>query len=103
VNGGTIKGQKSVKRKRELKIGGGKLIRCKIEVENGRIERILLSGDFFLYPEESITQLESELKGLKIDDRKSIKRVITKFFRGVEAVGITKEDLMKIILGNDRW
>jgi Bacterial lipoate protein ligase C-terminus. len=97
VNGGTIKDKKSIKKIRELKIEGGKLIRCKIEVKNGKIERILLSGDFFLYPEESITQLESGLKDLEIDDRKSIKRVITKFFRGVETVGITKEDLIKII------
>lgn len=87
--------------KKELKIEGGKFVRCKMEIEGGKIERIVVNGDFFLYPEASINQLESELKGLKIADVDSIEKTISKFFEKVEAIGITREDLVKIICSQE--
>jgi len=49
------------------KIEGGKLITLKIETDNGTIKDIKIYGDFFLHPEESITHIENNLKGLSAD------------------------------------
>ena len=46
----------------EYKSKGG-LIRCRCSVSEGKISEIKISGDFFLYPEEAITQLEDHLTG----------------------------------------
>ena len=43
----------------------GGLIRSFVTTENGRIKEINISGDFFLFPEESFFKIAEELKGVK--------------------------------------
>ena len=42
----------------------GGLIRSFVTTENGRIKEISISGDFFLFPEESFFKIAKELKGV---------------------------------------
>lgn len=49
------------------KIPGGKLLRVKVDY-NKVIKEVSITGDFFLYPEESIEKIELALFGLDIND-----------------------------------
>ncbi len=75
-------------------IKSGKLIKCCLEVENNRIKNIKFTGDFFIYPEEKIEELEEKLRGVEIGN---ISKVIYDLFKDVEIVGASKEDFVKIV------
>ena len=49
VKNGILKG--------ELKVKNGKLIKCTLEIKDGRIKSIKFTGDFFMHPEEKIEEL----------------------------------------------
>jgi len=83
----------------QKKITGGKLLRVKILAEE-YINDIQISGDFFLHPEETISQIEQNLKKLhvqtlehEIQDR--ISNVLEK--NKAIFVGIRSEDLTQLI------
>lgn len=48
----------------EYKTPGGKLVVVDFEMRNGTLAGVELSGDFFLYPEEALTDLTASLEGL---------------------------------------
>ncbi|WP_010917248.1 lipoate protein ligase C-terminal domain-containing protein [Thermoplasma volcanium] len=73
------------------------LIRVSMDVENGVINNIKISGDFFMFPEESINELENMLKGSKIDN---IKSIIDKFYNeGIITPGVEPQDFVNAIAG----
>lgn len=45
------------------KVPNGKLLKIFLEDVDGKITAIQITGDFFVYPEESIEKLEQELLG----------------------------------------
>ncbi|RLG27500.1 lipoate--protein ligase family protein [Methanosarcinales archaeon] len=47
----------------------GGLIRCEVTLEDDRIMDIILSGDFFLYPEDALLHIADALRGLSISSR----------------------------------
>ena len=53
VKNGILKG--------ELKVKGGKLIKCTLELDEGKIKRIKITGDFFIYPEDAIEKVDAGL------------------------------------------
>ena len=86
---GTLKG--------ELKVKGGKLIKCSIEVKNKEIKQIKITGDFFMYPEEKIEEMEEMLIGKEIKED-AIKKALDEFFLEVETFGASKEDFLEVIM-----
>ena len=60
------------------------VIKVELEVTEGRISHVSLSGDFFLYPEEAIEQLEQALVGVKTD-RESLLAAVQKFYTSTGA------------------
>lgn len=48
------------------KVTGGKLLRVQIE-GSGKISFIKITGDFFLHPEETLTEIEKKLRGMPFD------------------------------------
>lgn len=52
-----------------LKVAGGKLLRVNVETENADdgpvIQKIRLTGDFFLHPEDALPAVENALEGLE--------------------------------------
>jgi len=48
-------------------VKGGKLIKVALEVEGDVIKSAKICGDFFLYPEEAIEQIEQSLKGARLN------------------------------------
>ena len=62
------------------------------------INSIKITGDFFLYPEESLEYLESQLKGT-ILDRDMLKEKMDKCLKDSEAFGFDTESMVAAILG----
>jgi lipoate-protein ligase A len=48
----------------EFKVAGGKLVVADVEVTDGVISRVVLSGDFFLEPEEALGHMSNALVGM---------------------------------------
>jgi len=82
----------------ELKIPGGKLIRVKFSKRDDKISNIMISGDFFLHPEDGIEELEKRLTGTKID-LKALQDIIGNFFcKDSTLLGAKPDDIIKVIL-----
>jgi lipoate---protein ligase len=47
----------------EYKTPGGKLVRVEFEIEGGTLRNVEVSGDFFLYPEDSLFPITRSLEG----------------------------------------
>ena len=59
----------------------GGLIRSFVNIENGKIKDITISGDFFLFPEEAVFKLLENLKGTPVkreDLQKNIENTYAK-------------------------
>ena len=76
-----------------------KLIKISLEYTDSKIiSSIMITGDFFLYPEETLDQMEASLIGTKMD-RNSIKKTIEKCLSHSEAFGFDSESLTDAIIG----
>lgn len=51
----------------EYKTPGGKLVAVDFEVADGTLRNVMISGDFFLYPEEALTVLTGALEGVSVE------------------------------------
>jgi len=76
----------------------GGLIRVTLEVVEKRIRDILISGDFWFIPQQSLAELEKRLVGLDFDENDLLKSV-NKFYRNyhIETPGVTPRDFVKSI------
>ena len=84
--------------KAELKVSGGKLIRADCEVQEGRIIRIKLTGDFFLHPEEALEELENSLRGVELIEME-LKNHLSRFFDEEKTLlGVKPDDFAAVIL-----
>ena len=77
-----------------------KLIKVSLEYDEDIkvINSITITGDFFLYPEETLDELEVNLIGTKLG-KDAIKQKIEKCLNGSEAFGFDSESLTDAILG----
>jgi lipoate---protein ligase len=62
------------------------------------INSIKITGDFFLYPEESLDELEVNLIGTKLE-KDALKQKIEKCLNYSEAFGFNSESMTDAILG----
>lgn len=51
----------------EYKTPGGKLVVADLDVIDGRIRNVVISGDFFVYPEEEHAVIANALEGVDAD------------------------------------
>ncbi|HDM22821.1 MAG TPA: lipoate--protein ligase family protein [Methanomicrobia archaeon] len=77
----------------EHKAKGG-LIKFDIEIKNSKIKDVKITGDFFIYPEDSVFALERKLRG---KTEKESMEIIKDYLRTVEALGITIEDFKNLL------
>ncbi len=71
-------------------VKSGKLIRVDAIFRDGKIEKIKITGDFFLHPEDKIEELENSLEGREITQVKNIAQEVLK---DAEYVGISAETI----------
>ena len=82
------------------KVAGGKLVSIELSAEENVISGVKITGDFFLHPEESISDLESSLVGVKIpfdwiDTEKKLLAVITD--KRLELVGVKSGNIISVM------
>ena len=77
----------------EYKTPGGKLVVVDFEVEDERLREVMVSGDFFLYPEEALADLTKALEGLSVELTESeiAERVRMALPRDAELLGTSPE------------
>jgi len=76
-----------------------KMIRITMEIANGKIGDILISGDFFMIPEEASYKLESSLIGSSLE-KKELANKIENFYNqtSIETSGVDPMDFVDAIL-----
>jgi len=72
----------------------GKLIKIDAVFNAERIERIKITGDFFLHPEEKIEELENALLGVELKD---VEKVTARVLKNAEYVGIDVSSIAKTV------
>jgi hypothetical protein len=81
------------------KVAGGKLVRIKAELDDDKnIRSIQLLGDFFIYPEEFVSDIETFLKGADADSVDML--LVTDLNRLIEGkkaelIGVTPEAIIR--------
>jgi len=76
-----------------------KLIQVQLSFDdkNNEIHSVRITGDFFLYPEDSLEQLETSLVGVKLD-RNILKKKIEELLADSQTFGFDSESLAEAIL-----
>lgn len=77
----------------EYKTPGGKLVVVDLEVSDGKLHDVMVSGDFFVYPDEAFSTLSAALEGLSVDLTESeiAEEVRMALPRGAELLGSSPE------------
>ena len=82
----------------EIKVTGGKLIRVQCTVDRGVVENVVITGDFFLHPEDGIEELEKELVMLRARPEIISSHVLSFLGNGYVLVGAAPEDFAKAVV-----
>jgi len=87
-------------RRGEFKTPGGKLIAVEFDVANGELRGVVVTGDFFLYPEEALPLLTGALEGspATLDEAGYATRIRTALEAGGELVGSSPEALAAAVV-----
>jgi lipoate-protein ligase A len=77
----------------EYKTPGGKLVVVDLTVADGKLRDVMVSGDFFLYPDDAFPALSDALEGLSADLSESeiAEQVRLALPRGAELLGSSPE------------
>ena len=77
----------------EFKVPGGKLVVVDLEVEDGRIARFRLAGDFFLEPDTALDDIDRAVTGLPVEtDATAIAAAVRGALpEGAQLLGFTPE------------
>ncbi len=75
------------------------LIRVRCVSREGIIKNIRITGDFFIYPEDSLWLLEERLKGFKISSIDLLEKTLRELINnlGIELVGSNPRDFAEAI------
>lgn len=84
-----------MKRRGEYKTPGGKLIAAEFDVRDQVLRNVVVTGDFFLYPEDALPVLARGLEGLPatLSDTEYAERVRAAMPASVELLGASPEAL----------
>lgn len=83
------------------KVPGGKLLQIEAECTDGIISSVSITGDFFLHPEEAVTDLEACFSGMRSDSSvaeliECVERVVTD--QKLILVGVSPSDLAATVI-----
>jgi lipoate-protein ligase A len=84
----------------ECKTPGGKLIAVDFDVAHDTLRNVVVTGDFFLYPEEALGPLASSLEGMpaSLTEEEYAARVKAVMHEGVELLGSSPEALATAVV-----
>lgn len=77
----------------EYKTVGGKLVIVDFEVASGHLRNVMVSGDFFLYPDSALASITGSLEGVdaSLDEARFAEKVRSGIVAGAELVGTSPE------------
>ena len=89
-----------MKSRGEFKTSGGKLIAVEFEVVDGELRNVVVTGDFFLYPEEALPALTSALENTSasLDESSYATAIRTALDSSAELVGSSPEALAAAVV-----
>ena len=81
------------------KVPGGKMLRVTLDSSGSTIRRVIITGDFFFYPEDLLPELETLLQGHEIN-ASLLTSTIEEFLRRNNAtlIGASAADLASVIM-----
>ena len=76
----------------------GGLLRATMELKGERLASVSLSGDFFCYPPNAVSELEAALEGVPLGE---VADVVARFYatHKVETPGVSPQDWRRVLLG----
>jgi lipoate-protein ligase A len=94
--GRQVKIREGVEVRQKMYKAPGGLIRAVVQVEEGAVAHVGLSGDFYLYPAERLADLEIALAGVQLED---VEQAIAQFYEeyDIESPGVTPADFAQVI------
>jgi hypothetical protein len=96
LENGTFGDNEFKKKNIAYKAPEGKLIKLKAAISNSEIKTIKITGDFFIHPEESITEIESFLINKKINQvEKEFSDFLNK--KNIRIIGFKPKDLVEAL------
>ena len=80
----------------EYKTPGGKLVVVDLDVIEGRLRNVVISGDFFVYPEEEHDILNAALEGVDadLDDESFAERIRMDLHPDTTLLGTSPEGIV---------
>jgi len=78
------------------RIEGGKTIRVCMDYEDNIIKNIFFSGDFFLYPEEMLNNLNNKINGKYLNEQ--LKNEIIRYLEPYTIIGAKPSDFYDVIV-----
>ncbi len=72
----------------------GKTLEIILEVKEGRISHLAISGDFMAFPSQAIDELERALVGRKAEE---VERVVKEVLRDAELIGVEVDEIIDTI------
>lgn len=76
----------------EYKVPGGKLVAAEVEVTDGRLSSVHISGDFFLEPDDALERIDAALVDMPATATvKQMTQVLTTAAEGASLVGFTPD------------
>jgi lipoate---protein ligase len=84
----------------EFKTPGGKLIAVELDVVDGELRNVVVTGDFFLYPEEALPVLAGALENIpaSLDEASYVANIRSALDSRAELVGSSPEALAEAVV-----
>jgi lipoate-protein ligase A len=73
----------------------GGLLRATLELRDGRLAQVSLTGDFFCYPQNAVEKLEEMLEGVPLAKASEVLEAF--YASGVETPGVTAADWLAVL------
>jgi lipoate-protein ligase A len=98
MEGRTVKIASGVEVKHLVHKAPGGLIRGDVEIADGIITSLVLSGDFFFYPADKLGELSESVVGKGTSE---VEETLVQFYRehGIESPGVEPADFAKVVVG----
>jgi len=95
VDGRVVKVRSGLEVVQRMHKASGGLIRAEFFVEDGRFKEVAISGDYFCFPKDTVSRLQSAIEG---SPTKELFRVVTDFYRTdqFEWPGVAIDDWMHV-------
>lgn len=83
----------------EYKVPGGKLVVVDLELHEGRLRQVRVSGDFFLEPDTTLARIDAALEGLAADvGATGFTVAVAAALEGAQSFGIDAEGVATAVL-----